>query len=81
MIAKRSRRFRTPQESKLKPALEKVAKKVYTAAKPAVEATKKAAVSGVKTYLKGTDALAEKLRPALKKLPNAPQRTLRRRTR
>lgn len=59
----------TSAESKLRPALEKVAKKVYTNGKPVVDAVKKTAVKGLQGYLKGTNALAEKLRPAMRKLP------------
>jgi hypothetical protein len=65
----RARRNATPQEAKLRPALEKVAKKVYTTAKPTVDRVKSGAVTVVKGYLKGTQAIADKLKPALMKLP------------
>lgn len=64
----------TAQESKLRPALEKVAKKVYTTAKPTVDKVKSGAVAGIKGYLKGTESVAQKLKPILEKLPKAPQR-------
>lgn len=71
-----SQRENVPQsaKSKLRPALEKIAKKVHKVAKPAVTAVKKATVAGVKQYLKGTDAVAAKLKPALMKLPKGKSR-------
>ena len=70
----------TSQESKLRPALEKVAKKVYETASPTVEkitdTVKKGTVKVLDGYLKGTDAIAAKLKPILEKLPKvkAPSR-------
>lgn len=64
----------TPQASKLRPALEKVAKKVYTTANPTVNKVKSAVVSGIKSYSNATNSLADKLRPYLDKLPKPPQK-------
>lgn len=90
----RARRARkeTPQESKLRPVLEKVAKKVVNTKNigvdfkdpdnktygkggvPVVNRAVQAAGKGVQNYLKGTEAVAEKLKPILKKLPKPPQK-------
>jgi len=93
----------TQQESKLKPILEKIAKKVYTTANPTVKkvvntknlgkdfkdpdpaAYKKGTMpvvnravsavgTGMQKYLKGTQAIADKLKPALMKLPQGKSR-------
>lgn len=76
--ARARRRKDTPQEAKLRPALEKVAKKVYATAspvvKPVTDAVKSGTVKVLKGYLKGTNAVADKLKPILDKLPKAPQR-------
>ncbi len=61
----------TPQASKLRPALEKVAKKVYTTANPTVNKVKSAVVSGLTSYNNATNSLANKLRPYLEKLPKS----------
>lgn len=60
-----TRHRRTPmtqQESKLRPALKKV-----------TNAVKGGTVKVLKGYIKGTNALADKLKPALMKLPKLPQ--------
>lgn len=101
--ARARRRKDTPQEAKLRPALEKVAKKVYKTASPVVKkvvntgnlgkdfkdpdpaAYKKGTMpvvnravsavgSGMQKYLKTTQSIADKLKPALMKLPKPPQR-------
>lgn len=74
----RSRRRLTPQESKLKPILENVAKKVYKTANPTVkkvgDAVTKTAGNAVRGYLSTTNAIADKLKPALEKLPKGKTR-------
>lgn len=79
-------RGRTPQESKLKPALERVAKKVVNTKNlgkdfkdpdpaaykkgtmPVVNRAVSAVGTGMQKYLKGTEAVASKLKPILKRI-------------
>jgi len=83
------RRPQTPQESKLRPALERTIKRASDAVAPAVikvgetvsptfqkvgNAVADTVKSGLNGYLKGTNAIADKLKPYLEKLPKAPQR-------
>lgn len=101
--ARSRRKPQTPQEAKLRPALEKIAKKVYKTASPVVKkvvntgnlgkdfkdpdtaAYKKGTMpvvnravsavgSGLQKYIKGTNAIADKLKPILDKLPKGKRR-------
>lgn len=94
--ARARRKPQTPQEAKLRPALEKIVKRASGVVTPAVikvgetvsptfqkvgNAVADKLKSGVKGYLKGTNTIADKLKPILDKLPKGPQRQHRMRQR
>lgn len=69
------------QPSMARKAGEAVAKKVYKTMSPAVKTAKKGATKVLTGYLKGTNAMAKKVEPLVKKLPKSPLPPRRRRMR
>lgn len=69
------------QPSMARKAGETVARKVYKTMSPVVKPAKKGAVKVLTGYLKGTNAMAKKIEPLVKKLPKSPLPPRRRRMR